>query len=846
MENEKKKYTPIEGRIVYVLAVIIPMVVLIAIYFARGIYPFGDNCYLRSDMYHQYLPFYSQLWYKLRNHGSLLYSFDMGLGVNFTATYAYYLSCPLNWLIFLFPHQSLIEVMNALIILKISLSSLTCTYYITKRFNTLNINVCIFGLFYALSGYLAAYSWNIMWLDCVVLLPLIILGLERMVREKKCFLYTITLGLAILTNYYIAIMICLTMILYFIFLIIRYPEKNVKGYLIQFKNFTAYSLLAGGLSACLLLPELFALSYTVSSDISFPKNLTEYFSVLQMLSRHMMNVEVHLGLNHHPNIYCGVAVFLLIPLYIMNKRIPTREKVGKLCLVTVFLLAFNLNIPNFIWHGLHFPNSLPCRQSFIYVFILIAMCYDAFRDIRKYTSRELTTALWIALGYMLFADQALTGDTLKFTSVYLSCGFILLYMLIIHLYRSRKLPYMVFLFIFFTSTIMECALNYEATALGTTSRSYYLTDNADIDALLDTAEKLEDSFYRVEKYSGVRTKNDAAWHGYHSASLFSSTANGGLSRLYGYFGMENSTNAYSYNGATFFTSALLNVRYVLSDSQMTEHDLLSYIASSNERYLYENNYTLPLGFMLPNTFEENWDRKNTNPFRVQNSFISEATGIYDVFVPLDTKKITDTSVEINNPRAQQVYIKVQNSGLDTVNVYINDNSKSYNIKHNHIIDLGVLNSTDTIRVTANDLTSGNLSVIAYTMNETAFINAMNVLSKNALTITSMKDTRMEGTIHADYDGRMLLSIPYDLGWKIYIDGFPVEQDSLEEALMMIDVPAGDHTILMKYCPEGFKIGIAITIICVIILVMLYLSGKFDFLNKQIITTSDEIKEDPES
>ncbi|MGN0161411.1 MAG: YfhO family protein [Lachnospiraceae bacterium] len=846
MENEKKKYTPIEGRIVYVLAVIIPMVVLIAIYFARGIYPFGDNCYLRSDMYHQYLPFYSQLWYKLRNHGSLLYSFDMGLGVNFTATYAYYLSCPLNWLIFLFPHQSLIEVMNALIILKISLSSLTCTYYITKRFNTPNINVCIFGLFYALSGYLAAYSWNIMWLDCVVLLPLIILGLERMVREKKCFLYTITLGLAILTNYYIAIMICLTMILYFIFLIIRYPEKNVKGYLIQFKNFTAYSLLAGGLSACLLLPELFALSYTVSSDISFPKNLTEYFSVLQMLSRHMMNVEVHLGLNHHPNIYCGVAVFLLIPLYIMNKRIPTREKAGKLCLVTVFLLAFNLNIPNFIWHGLHFPNSLPCRQSFIYVFILIAMCYDAFRDIRKYTSRELTTAQWIALGYMLFADQALTGDTLKFTSVYLSCGFILLYMLIIHLYRSRKLPYMVFLFIFFTSTIMECALNYEATALGTTSRSYYLTDNADIDALLDTAEKLEDSFYRVEKYSGVRTKNDAAWHGYHSASLFSSTANGGLSRLYGYFGMENSTNAYSYNGATFFTSALLNVRYVLSDSQMTEHDLLSYIASSNERYLYENNYTLPLGFMLPNTFEENWDRKNTNPFRVQNSFISEATGIYDVFVPLDTKKITDTSVEINNPRAQQVYIKVQNSGLDTVNVYINDNSKSYNIKHNHIIDLGVLNSTDTIRVTANDLTSGNLSVIAYTMNETAFINAMNVLSKNALTITSMKDTRMEGTIHADYDGRMLLSIPYDLGWKIYIDGFPVEQDSLEEALMMIDVPAGDHTILMKYCPEGFKIGIAITIICVIILVMLYLSGKFDFLNKQIITTSDEIKEDPES
>lgn len=837
---KKRDYTPIEGNIVYVLSFIIPLVILVAIYFAREIYPFGDNCYLRSDMYHQYLPFYSELWYKLRNHGSLLYAFDMGLGVNFTATYAYYLSCPLNWLLFIFPHQYLIEVMNGLIIIKLSLSSLTCTYYLSNRFHTKNIHLCVFGTFYGLSGYLAAYSWNIMWLDCVLLLPLIILGLERLVREKKYYLYTITLGMAILSNYYIAIMICLTMILYFIFLMVRYSEKNIKGYLIQFKNFAAYSLLAGGLSACLLLPELFALSYTVSSDISFPKSLTEYFSILQMLSRHMVNVETHMGLDHHPNIYCGVAIFLLLPLYVMNKHITTKEKAGKLVLVGIFLLAFNLNIPNFIWHGLHFPNSLPCRQSFIYVFFLITMCYDAFRDVKFYSRKELTIALWIALGFMLFADQVLVNDsTLKFTSVYLSAGFILLYVLIIYLYRSKKLPYMVLLFIFFASTVIECALNYEATALGTTSRSYYLSDNADIDYLLDTAARLDDSFYRVEKYSGVRTKNDAAWHGYHSTSLFSSIANGGLSKLYGHLGMEQSTNAYSYNGGTFLSAALFNVRYILSDTQMTENDLLSYLETSNGYYLYENNYTLPLGFMLPSTFEENWDQKNTNPFKVQNSFLKEATGIQDVFVELNTERVTDSSVKVNNPRTQQVYLKVQTSGLDTVNVYIDDNSKSYNIKHNHIIDLGVVNSSDEIRITTNDLDNGSLSIIAYTINETAFINAINQLSKNGMEVTTLKDTLIEGTIHADYDGKLLMSIPYDLGWTIYIDGERMKQSSLEKALTMLDVTAGDHTILMKYCPEGFKIGSAITGICVIILVMLYLSKKFSFFNKELTFNKEE-------
>lgn len=832
MDSQKQDYTAISGRIVYILSFIIPFVVLIAIYFAREIFPFGDNCYLRSDMYHQYLPFYSELWYKLRNHSSLTYSFNIGLGVNFTALYAYYLSSPFNWFIFLFPHKYLIEVMNALIILKLSLASVTFTYYICKRFQTHTIYVAVFGMFYALSGYLAAYSWNIMWLDCVWLLPLIILGLERLVKERKCLLYCITLGLAILTNYYISIMICITMVIYFLFLLLANPEKSLRGYLISIKNFVAYSLLAGGLSACLLIPEMFALSYTVSSDISFPKSLSEYFPILQMLTRHLINVEPHLALEHHPNIYCGVAVFLLIPLYIMNSRISTREKMGKVSILTIFLIAFNMNIPNFIWHGFHFPNSLPCRQSFIYIFILLTMCYDAFKDIASYTRKELTGALWIAIGFLLLAEQLFTEDIIDFTIIYISAAFIALYMLIIYIYRQQKLPYMVFLFLFFTTTILECALNYEETALGTTSRSYYLNDYDDVAVLLENAKNLEDSFYRVEKFSGLRTKNDAAWHDYPSTSTFSSTANGGLSKLYGYLGMESSTNAYSYNGATFFTSALLRVKYLISDTQLTENKLLSYITSSNDRYLYRINYVLPLGFMVPSGFEENWNMKSSNPFEVQNSLIREITGIEDVFVNLTVNSLTSTSVQIHPGRTQQVYIKVLNNNIDSVNVYINDTSKSYNIKHNHIIDLGVLNANDEVRITTDSDDSGNLSVSAYTINETAFIDAVNTLSQNGLEITFMNDTRIEGIITAEHDGTMLMSIPYDRGWKIYVDGVLIEQTSLIDALTEIPLAAGTHSIVMKYSPEGFKIGVAITAICVIILVILYFSDKVFFLHRE--------------
>ena len=72
------------GNIVYIIAFFIPVIIFTALYFAREIFPFGNNCYLRSDMYHQYAPFFSELWYKIRNAESLTYSWDIGMGTNFT------------------------------------------------------------------------------------------------------------------------------------------------------------------------------------------------------------------------------------------------------------------------------------------------------------------------------------------------------------------------------------------------------------------------------------------------------------------------------------------------------------------------------------------------------------------------------------------------------------------------------------------------------------------------------------------------------------------------------------------------------------------------------------------
>ena len=129
--------------------------------------------------------------------------------------------------------EYMIEIMNMLIVMKLCASSVTFSYYISKHFHTKKCTIALFGMFYALSAYSAAYSWNIMWLDCIVLIPLIMLGLEKLVDENKCYLYCISLGLCIFTNYYISIMVCISVCLYFMCLWLHMTVTNHLEYILK-------------------------------------------------------------------------------------------------------------------------------------------------------------------------------------------------------------------------------------------------------------------------------------------------------------------------------------------------------------------------------------------------------------------------------------------------------------------------------------------------------------------------------------------------------------------------------------------------------------------------------------
>ena len=803
----------------YIAAFFVPVVIMIIIFAQRGIFPFGEESFLRTDMYHQYAPFFSEFRHKLAEGGSLLYSWDIGLGVNFAALYAYYLASPLNWLLILCPGKYVIEFMTAAIVLRIGLAGLSFTCYLRKRSGVPDFGACFFGIFYALSGYMAAYSWNIMWLDCIVLFPLILLGLEQLVREKKGLLYCISLALSILSNYYISIMICMFMVIYFAVLMVLDWENFKDGWGKCIGLFAGCSLLAGGLAAAVLLPEIFALQSTSSGAMSFPQTVESYFSIVDMLARHIGNVQVEIGLEHWPNIYCGTAVLMLFLLYLVCRNISLREKAVYCSLLLFFLTSFSVNVLNFIWHGFHYPNSLPARQSFIYIALMLTVCFQAYRNLDRFSDRSILAAFLGAVSFVLLSQKFREGDeAYHFAVFYGAIFFLAVYAGLMVLYRrrgqgerGRKWAALAALLTLFTVCV-AAAVNTTCTSVTTTSRTAYTADNEAVETLAASLKGSAD-FYRIEK-TDQRTKNDGAWMHFPSVSLFSSMAHADVTEFMKSLGCEGSTNAYSITGSTPFVDCLLSVKYAFYPREQSM-DRLEYVQDYQGTYLYANRYALPLGFMIPDIMKNEWHLNMANPADVQNSLCS----LFDApdVLQEETGLGNGPSLIYTPEESGEYYAFVSNKQVKSVSLKKGEEKDTFdNINRGYLIEVGMVEAGETLAF-QNEEGNEDLGIRLYRYNEAGLEHVYRKLAESPLTLSVWEDDRLKGTVDAGMGGILFTSIPYDKGWTVTVDGQERQPQELFGAFLGIELEPGSHVIECSYMPEGLKEGMMISLLCAAVL-----------------------------
>lgn len=801
----------------YIVAFGLPFLICVIICIGNGVYPFGDNCILHIDMYHQYCPFFTEFLNKLQTGGSLQYSWNLGLGSDFVSLYAYYLASPLNFLILLCPKSHVIEFMTLLIILKISASGLTFFLYIRHHYKLIGkdgrmhknqmIPALVFSTAYALSGFVAAYSWDIMWMDCIALFPLIMIGLERLVQEKKAGLYYITLALCIFCNYYISIMICIFLV--FAFALLFFSQKKGKGGAIL--RFGWYSLLAGASSAILLLPEIAVLSVSGSAEGGFPKTAEFYFNILAELGRGAAVTSVYTGNDHWPNLYAGAFSLFLVWIYVLNRRISWKEKAPRIAMLVFFLVSFAENQLDYIWHGMHFPQALPGRQSFLYSFVLLSMGFAAVRKRKGTRIWHIAVAAIVSMALLLVAGWYGDETVTEPVSLVITALFICVYAVAFVLTKiTGKKKRQVFTEFAVFVAVAELAINMAATGFGTTSRVAYTEKQSDYEKLLEMAkednEETGSGFYRVED-TGRKTKNDDSLYGYASATIFSSLMNLDVSHLFQSLFMEGGKNFYCYNGATPLSSSLFSVKYMLSDNALEESPYRTLVGGSGKSFLYRNNFSLPLGFVMDEQAIADWNVSTADRMASLNSFASALGAEGQMLYP--ATYVTDANAgdtTINIAEDGYYYADYESCTSDTLTVNRSDGwTKQYSkTSHRYLIELGECKAGDEIHILNSNMESIEFEV--YQLNEKVVQQAFDALNAQTMQLTDMTDRKIEGKIQVQNAGRLVLSVPADEGWTLYVDGKETEIEPLADALVGVHLEKGSHTIKLCYTTPGVKEG----------------------------------------
>lgn len=880
MNNKKRSFLEDNKYIIY--SFLATAATMLIIYACNRVVPFGDKTVLRMDLYHQYGPLFAELYERVMQGASLTYSWISGLGSCFLGNYFNYLSSPVGAVIMFFGHNNIPEAIGAMVLIKAALSSATFTYYIKRSLKSQSYATVAFGVMYSFCAYILAYYWNVMWLDAMVLLPVVLLGIERIINNGKPATYITALALTMFSNYYMSYMLCIFSVVYFMhYYITNYTfsaKVNISSKVKGLKNnrffrsgciFAFSSLAAAGLMACVLLPVYGVLQSSSATSGTFPKDPESYFNFFDFFANHFAALTTTIrssGDDVLPNIYCGVLTIILAPLFFFTKSISKKEKVSTLSLLAVLYFTFNLNFLNYIWHGFHFPNDLPYRQSFIYSFILLVMAYKTFIRLNEFKARHFGVVGGALVAFVVLVDE-LTSKNVTDGTVLLTLALIVLYVLVLTIFKDKKYQTVSVAALLIVCICSEAVMCDTSSINISVDKTPYASDLEDFEKIKDTLDTIEkDSFYRME-LTDLRTRMDPSWYYYNGVSVFSSMASEKVSNLQDDLGMmSNRINSYTYNPQTPVYNMMFALKYLVNNESPNVLSSKYYenVAGNNTFTAYKNKYNLPIAFMTGNEVKdwasedyiETWKfETGSDPFELQGDWFSRATGLDNPFERMEVTYVTYSNVDpfTESLEASSFYFNKTTPDTDASstfylttekegNVYIyfditGSNSKSITVNssigtathpadQDCVLDLGRYNVNETVSITVPfEENSGTLKLYAYTLNDKTFEKGYDILSQAQMITEAHEDTYIKGKVVTEKDGLLYTSIPYDKGWHVYVDGEELGSDEIikvGQSLLAVNLKKGIHTVEFKFEAHGLNTGIFVTLTTALILLFIFL------------------------
>lgn len=797
--------------IVYILSFLLPLTIAMLSYMNVGIYPGSTSTVLIYDLRAQLLALYGYLSNFGPGYDTLFYSMSGALGGGFFGTLALYIS-PFDFIYCLVPTKYLPDAIYLMTIFKISLCGLTCSVFLKKNksFDHNNVITVTLACCYALMTYNFMYAMSPMWLDAVMLLPLLALMLEKIIEGKRSVGFILLMAFCIISDYYIGYMCAIALTIYFVFRLFENGESLKKSAL-KFLSFAVHGLISGGISAFVIIPVIMDFGRgKMQEDQSLAMNhILIKNSLLDILSSFKTQSYATLDYTASPNIFCGTIVLVLALVWLVAGKKNIRARIASLCVLALYFFSFIFGPIDRIWHGFRDPVGFPVRYAFTFVFFMICFAARGYKVYKSFNKESIKGVLGLVGALFVFYT---------YIELCINGGYILSRLAVEQRFANRD------------EYNKICDVMTELVP----------------DSINDPAGY--GRIYRNFNFSRI----DGALYGYDGFARFSSSYNYKLDDLLNKIGVAALYHTVTEKGINPATASLFDIKYYISyyrDAPETYEFLNEYRLYK----LYENRYCLPLAFGVERGGLIDSDKLTEDPFYNINLIYSDLSGEGDdnIFKPIDyvrTERDSLNYLKKDTVDSEDFTFNAYSDGLyyfysddtepvpDYMGTWSDGNFSSREVFADSYIDG---EKYDTFRndefsyiTSAGYLTGGREHVITldsslaeigdtwvYYFDQAAFERKVNSINANgfAMEYIGSRGIKVKGKLNND--GYVFVSIPYENGYKIYVDGKLTDYTSYRNALLLVPMTAGEHEITIKYVPPGLYIGILITLISVCLMVL---------------------------
>lgn len=835
------------------LSMLLPMGIMCFVYFLLGIYPGSEKTILASDALSQTSNFFASLNNTLHGKQSFFYSWYGSLGLNYWSFMAYYLNGIFSPLVYFFDNSQVPDALYFIILLKFGAIGSSFWVMSEQLFKLPQWSKVILSVSYALSGFAIAYSPQQMWLDGLIYLPLVILGIHRLMDQGKPTVLFISYLLLFLSNFYMAFMIGVFSFLYVFCRFLTKPKaykKSLIPYLIT-------SLLAGGASMVTILPTLFDLKNNGESLTELKQFFTKGTDVWDIPVKTMVGVYDTSKYGSAPFLYFGLIGLVFCLFYFVSPKFPLKNKVLYGSLFLLLVGSVYIEPLNLFWHGFHSPNMFLFRFSFLFSFLGLLLAGFAWEKVTKEDSNHLVNiVMGLILLYVaiIFLANRKRYDFLDKTSISATVFFLLIYLSIWFINVKWPKNKMLWLMVLSISFVGEITINTQRLVSGINEEWHYPERIAydrnyyDVNQLVEATRKENNTLYRLANLNSS-SRNESFLYGYSGVSMFSSIRNRHSSMYLDELGFRsNGTNlTIQYANNTLVMDALLGIKYNISEKDPQKYGF-TLKETSGKQKLYENHLTLPLGILTDQGIYKKNAVKNQSELiqyladqKEQLFYFSEAEMIKEENVQIEDKgsflyysktvpnKLRKMTYSIDVPARSQAYLSLYGRGMEVEAITkVNGLEQRSGLEENgQYYNLGYYEKAEKIQVEVSFTGEGVVHLVKPTamfMNVDVFEKSVQAIQKNGVSFETSGRVA-QADVDLDKEQVVLTTIPYDKGWSAYIDGKKVRIPTFKDAFLALPVPKGTHTIKFVFLPQGFKIGFSLFIGCVTL---------FIFFNRWII------------